>query len=169
MVITFFHRPKGCLWTARSVEPTVQHQNRTFTRILRHQVVKWNWDWSFDATKQEKKKNKLFCTAGCGRFELSSLTAWGEKLLCDPVVRQRILLYLCQTTGWTDCCWAGCCLLVSFRVCADILLHWYHWCSVDGYQWCCGQFGSKSSHFSSKNEQILETLAWKLTKRLVNY
>lgn len=54
--------------------------------------------------------------------------AWGMKLLRQLVLRQRMLLYLFSpnAAGWTDFGWEGFCRVVSFTLCADILLHWHH-------------------------------------------
>ena len=41
-----------------------------------------------------------------------------------------IISFLQTAAGWTDC--GGCCLGVSFGLCADTSPHWYHQCSVDG-------------------------------------
>ena len=55
--------------------------------------------------------------------EFRSLTAWGNKYLLYPLPDGSRVNRLCL---------GGCCLLVSFGLCADVSLHRCHWCSVDG-------------------------------------
>ena len=47
--------------------------------------------------------------------------------------------YLCLVAGWTYCVWV-CLVFTIFTLCADISLHWCHWCSVNGTSDILGGF-----------------------------
>ena len=87
---------------------------------------------------ERKKKSQEFKHVWGDEFRC--LTVWAVKLLCSLMAQQQVLLYLLSDGRW----------VLSFSVfglCADISLHWCHWCSVDGTSdvlvvliSCCGAF-----------------------------
>ena len=77
-----------------------------------------------------EKQAHFFMVEYCNEFR--SLTAsGGNKMLCSLVVQQLKLLHP-DGSRVNRLFQDGCCLLLSFGLCADVSLHRCHWCSVDG-------------------------------------
>ena len=75
-------------------------------------------------------KSKKWISSWWTVEDVLSLAVWGVNLLCSLVVQQQILLYLLADGSGVNRLWlGGCCI---FGLCADISLHWCHWCFVDG-------------------------------------
>ena len=111
------HCMQRCLW------PHDEHKTRHKVDLC---IISSQWGCklklkceSHYAPSSKTRKNKITVeSVGV------SQPAWEVKLLCSLVVRQQILLYLLPIK-WTDCGWGGCCLSVSYGLCADISPHQY--------------------------------------------
>ena len=82
----------------------------------------------YDTTLGWTLKCKMF------RVRVWALRGWVEEERSSSIVWRYGIGYFCffcqMAAGWIDCDRGACCLFVSFGLCIDMSLHWYHWCSV---------------------------------------